>query len=54
MEWAAVSANLLHVVSGQIKAPKVRVKKHDASPAFPGLRKTRLTTIHLYLRSCGE
>lgn len=54
MEWAAVSANFLHSVSGQIKASRVRVKKHDASLTFPGLRETRLVSIHLYIRSCGE
>lgn len=45
MEWAAVSANFLHLVSGQIKASKVRLKKHDASPTFPGLRETRSVSI---------
>lgn len=45
MEWAAVSANVLYVVGGQIK-PQGPGQKHDASLTSSSLE-TRSMSIYL-------
>lgn len=42
MEWAAVSANFLHLVSGQIKASKVRVQEARRASHLSGSKRDAL------------